>query len=288
MGALFDKKRSSTRTAAAAVELTLDMTPDAVTLCKRKPHGSWRKFDAVQLDDPEFANVLGLLRADAEAYAGACAPVRLWLPPDQILQKRAWVGDNQPEVLRLPAAFDFVARETVCRPQDVAVAVGPADDDGMATTLITFAKTWQEARDYAARWGFLPGPVSTHHAADDFGAAGPEFSLCPEEAPEPAEPGRRVPLVLAIACALRSGDRRCPADPTPLGRAARPSRTGFGSAARNAIGRTTSHTCRTAFGTDREGAGRGAASHSAASRTGTGSNTRPGGPAGAGATGRRA
>jgi len=141
LGALFDKKRSSTRTAAAAVEFTLDMTPDAVTLCERKPHGSWRKFDAVQLDDPEFANVLGLLRADAEAYACARAPVRLWLPPDQILQKRAWVGDNQPEVLRLRAAFDFVARETVYRPQDVAVAVGPADDDGMAKTLITFAKT---------------------------------------------------------------------------------------------------------------------------------------------------
>jgi hypothetical protein len=207
VAALFGTGSGRIRTDATAVELALDLTPEAVILCERKPYGSWRKFASARLDDPEFATVIGLLRVDAETYVGARVPVRLWLPPEQVLKKRARIGNGQPASERVRAAFDHVAQATVYRPQDVAVAVGPADADGTATILITFAETWREAREYAARWGFVPGPVSTRHHAEDFGPDGPEFLLWPDQPPPPAARRRWMPLILgaAVLGALAAG-----------------------------------------------------------------------------------
>ncbi|MCH8169385.1 MAG: hypothetical protein IIC03_15850, partial [Proteobacteria bacterium] len=154
----------------------LDLTPEAVTLHERAGHGGWKKFASVQLDDPEFPMVIGLLRSEAEAQIGGPGPVRLWLPGEQVLQRRARIPDGPPAA-RLRAAFDYIERHTVYRPEDVAVAVAPANGDGETTLLITFTETWREARDYASRWGFIPGPVSTRHPAGDFGADGPVFRL---------------------------------------------------------------------------------------------------------------
>ena len=121
--------------------------------------------------------------------------MRLWLPGEQVLKRRAQIEDGPPAA-RLQAAFSYVDRQTVYRPEDIAVAVAPADCHGETALLITFAKTWRDAREYAVRWDFTPGEVSTRHHAGDFGVNGPVFLL-----KEPAAPIRRIPLA-AVALTL--------------------------------------------------------------------------------------
>ncbi|MCH8953065.1 MAG: hypothetical protein IID49_13210, partial [Proteobacteria bacterium] len=182
----------------------LDLTPEAVTLHERAGLGGWKKFASVQLDDPEFPMVIGLLRAEAEAQIGGRRPVRLWLPGEQVLQRRARIPDGPPAARRR-AAFDYIERNTVYRPEDVAVAVAPADGGGETALLITFAATWREARDYAARWGFIPGEVSTRCQAEEFGPEGPVFQLnspLPELSALPSARPRRSRLAVgALALA---------------------------------------------------------------------------------------
>ncbi len=199
MKALFGRRGNELRTNRDAVEFALDLTPEAIVVHERAARGGWKKFASAQLDDIEFPIVIGLLRSEAEAQIGGREPVRLWLPGEQVLQRRARIDETRPAA-RLRAAFDFIDRETVYRPEDVAVAVAPANRDGEADLLITFAETWREARDYATRWGFIPGAVSTRCHAGDFGADGPVFQLNSQE-PEPST-RRRQNRLAAAALAL--------------------------------------------------------------------------------------
>jgi hypothetical protein len=200
VGVLYGNMRDKIRTAAGAVEFALDLTVEAVTLYERKPNGEWQVFAMTRLDDPEFATAIRQLRSKAETYAGGRISVRLWLPPEQVLKKRAWLGEGQPEQLRLQAAFEHVARETIFRLQDIAIAVGPSDEKGMATILVAFAETWREARHYAERWGFLPGEVSTREHAEDFGSQSPIFRLHSEQiqAVAPQRGSHRILLAAAL------------------------------------------------------------------------------------------
>lgn len=195
MGILFAKRPIEPRIDPDAVELALDLNAEEITLYTRSSHGGWKKFAAAPLDDPEFPIVIGLLRAEAESHAGGRRPVRIWLPGDQVLKQRTRI-EGETLTARRRATFDYIDRETVYRPNDVAVAIGPPDRDGETTVLITFAETWREARDYATRWGFLPGEVSTRHNAEDFGSEGPAFQL---HSPPPAPAGPARPSRLAVA-----------------------------------------------------------------------------------------
>jgi len=194
------KRRTGTRTDPDAVELALDLTAEAIVLHERAAQGGWRKFAAAQLDDPEFPIVIGLLRNEAENPARGRQPVRLWLPGEQVLKRHARINAEEPAA-RLKAAFDYVDRETVYRSQDVAVAVAPQPRSGKTAILITFAETWREAREYAQRWGFVPGVVSTRHHAGDFGADGPVFRM----KSEPVEAAASVPRMRISALALVAG-----------------------------------------------------------------------------------
>ena len=196
MEPLFGRSRAIGRKNLDAVELALDLTVDAIILHERAPHGGWKKFAAAQINDPEFPMVIGLLRGEAEAHAGGPRPVRLWLPGEQVLKRRAQIKDGPPAA-RLRAAFDYIDRQTFYRPEDIAVAVAPANRNGEAALLITFAKTWREARAYAARWGFIPGEVSTRHHAADFGVNGPVFRL--KEASAPMRKNLRTAMALTLA-----------------------------------------------------------------------------------------
>jgi hypothetical protein len=197
VGTLFIRKLFGHRTPPDAVELALDLTPDAITLFERADHGAWKKFAAAQLDDPEFQIVIGLLRSEVETHAGGRRPVRIWLPGEQVLKQKARIEGENPAA-RLRAAFDHIDRETVYRRKDVAIAVAPAtrpdnrpnNQKTETTILITFAETWRESRDYAARWGFLPGDISTRHHCGDFGADGPVFQV-DAPPPNPLTPSRR-------------------------------------------------------------------------------------------------
>ncbi|MHA1530328.1 MAG: hypothetical protein ACTSVG_15005 [Alphaproteobacteria bacterium] len=205
MKALFGRRGNELRTNPDAVEFALDLTPEAIIVHERGARGGWKKFASAQLDDPELPVVIGLLRSEAETQIGGREPVRLWLPGEQVLQRRTRIDEARPAA-RLRAAFDYIDRKTVYRPEDVAVAVAPANRDGEADLLITFAETWREARDYATRWGFIPGAVSTRHHAGNFGAEGPVFHLNPQP-PEPLtrmRRNRRAVAALALAAVAAS------------------------------------------------------------------------------------
>lgn len=201
MGAIFAKLRLKPRTNPDAVVFALDLTTDAIVLHERPPGSGWKRFASVRLDDPELPIVIGLLRAEAEAHAGGHRPVRLWLPGEQVLKQSTNIEDGPPAA-RLRAAFDYIDRETVYRPKDVAVAVAPKNRNGKTTLLITFAETWREARDYATRWGFEPGDVSTLHHAGDFGAEGPVFHLHSQTLEPPATKKRNRLTTAGLALAI--------------------------------------------------------------------------------------
>ncbi len=175
--------------ARGAAELALDFSAAAITLYERTPAGGWQKFASTDLSDPEFPVIIALLRTEAETRARHDRPVRLWLPADQILHLTAAIGPGD-EAARRAAAFKLVAAQGRYRPQDLAIAVSPPDRQGNATVLATFAETWREARQYASRWGFVPGAVSTRHHAGAFGRDGPELRLLREPARAGQPPSR--------------------------------------------------------------------------------------------------
>lgn len=187
------------RGAKARRELALDLTPDEVVLYEGSPAAGWRRFAGVALDDPEFMGVLTILRTEAEAALGR-QPVRLWLPAAQVLEVRLRLRETDADA-RLRAAFARITRETGHHPDDVALAVSPPGADGRSVLLVTYADTWAEARAYARRWGFLPGPVSTRHSAAAFGPAGPEFQPRTALPPVPERPRRRLVPWLGLAMA---------------------------------------------------------------------------------------
>lgn len=204
MGAHIVRELVRPRAAEAQREIALDLTPDEIVLYEWRADGGWRRFGGVALEDPEFLGVIGLLRAEAEGVAGAGRPVRLWLPAGQVLRLTVRIEARQ-SAARLGAAFHHACRQTGHAAEELAVAASPPGPAGETTLLVTYAATWHEARDYAARWGFVPGPVSTRHAAEDFGPEGPEFRI----APETGEAGRHgwrqaawVGLALAAMLAL--------------------------------------------------------------------------------------
>jgi hypothetical protein len=200
VGAFFAKKNNGSGAKPDVVELALDLTAEAIILFERPSGGEWKRFASAHLDDPEFPIVIGLLRNEAEAHVGGHRPVRLWLPGEQVLKKQSRIPGKTPDD-RLKAAFDYVDRQTIYRPEDVAVAVAPAEQSGKSTLLITFAETWREARDYAARWGFEPGEVSTRQDTGGFGPEGPVFRLNsqPVAASAPVKRNRLVVAALALA-----------------------------------------------------------------------------------------
>ena len=202
MEAQIGKEHDHARATPERRELALDLTPDEVVLHEGGASG-WRKFAGVALDDPEFLEVIGLLRAEAESALGG-GPVRLWLPGEQVLKLSLRLEGEDPRA-RLAAAVRQASRETGHAAGDLAVAVAPDGPSGAATVLVTYAATWREARDYAARWGFEPGAVSTRHHAEDFGPGGPVFVLAAEagdKGPEsPGETDARARAWVAVAVA---------------------------------------------------------------------------------------
>lgn len=210
MEALFGTDPNPPRSIAPRRELALDLTASEVVLYEGGA-GDWRRFAGVALEDPEFLGVLALLRAEAEAALGGPAPVRLWLPADQVLRLTARLGAGT-RAARLEAAFARAGAETRRPPEELAVAIGAPSPGGETVVLVTYAATWREARAYAARWGFAPGPVSTRHHAEGFGAAEPEFHLVAgRREAVPAGP----PLAARLALALMAAPAAALASPAP-------------------------------------------------------------------------
>lgn len=173
---------------AASARIALDLTADQITLLTRSADRDWAPVAVAAIDTPDFARAIDWLRSEALVRGGPGCAVTLFLPPEQILQRRAALPPREPA--RSRAARAVVEDSSIYSAGDLALAVSPDDAAGQATILATLAQTWREARDYTTRWGFAVGAVSTRIEAAAFGAAGPVFTL----AGDPAARSRRGPL----------------------------------------------------------------------------------------------
>ncbi|WP_285669417.1 hypothetical protein [Paralimibaculum aggregatum] len=172
--------------------LALDFSTDGVALHLRDAGGGWGPAAAAAIEGTGFADRVAALRAVAESEGVAGEPALLWLPPEQVFARRLAADD--PALASPAETAAWVGAALLQPPEGLVLAVSEPDGGGTVTVLAALHDTWSEAQDYAAQWGFLPGPVSTRHEADAFGAAGPVFApvnaalaTAPEGPPE-AEP----------------------------------------------------------------------------------------------------
>ncbi len=181
-------------------KLALDMNSEAVTLFARED-GRWKEVASVPLDSADLARDLDELRVTALVHGGKGAPVLLWLPPEQILVRRAKLTETQPH-RRETEARSRLEGDTVYAPDELAVAVSPPDADGWSTILATLLTTRAEAVSYATKWGLAPGPVSTRSEDDAFPDGPAVFAPPPSKAVRAARIGRRLGIAAGGAGAL--------------------------------------------------------------------------------------
>lgn len=156
--------------------LALDMTEDAVVLCRSKGDGSVEEILSAALDAPDFSAQIQALQNEASEQDPARRPVTLWLPEAQILLRKMSLGSKQ----RSPALAEAALRlqsETEHRADELSIDVSVSRDGSPSIVIAALVQTVREAREYAAKWGFVPGPVSTRCHREAFGDRPPVFEL---------------------------------------------------------------------------------------------------------------
>lgn len=179
------KESRPRRGAEGPLELALDLSGTAIRLCVRAGSGRWSEIGRAPFADENFAGLMDALRVEALAHGPVA--VDLWLARDQVLV-REYVLPAGTRALR--EARRRLAAETVYPADELSVALAPARRGEPVTVLATLNHTVAEARDFALRWGFRPGRVSTRAAAARFGATAPVFELPPTRARRLAEGAR--------------------------------------------------------------------------------------------------
>ena len=156
--------------------LALDMTEDAVVLCRCQRDGSVEEIARAVLEAPDFSAQIQALQNEASRQDPARRPVTLWLPEAQILLRKMSLGSKQ----RSPALAEAALRlqsETEHRADELSIDVSISKDDSPSVVIAALVQTVREAKEYAAKWGFVPGPVSTRCHLEAFGDRPPVFAL---------------------------------------------------------------------------------------------------------------
>lgn len=173
--------------------LALDLSSAEVRLLARTEFGSWVELGTAPLDAADLVRRIEELREMAERRAGAPGPVALWLPPEQVTFREYRMGRlarPRAEALRRLAAEGIGG--------ELSVAVTRGVPGGPVSVLAVPVRTVQDARAYVARWGFVPGRVSTRVEAARFGLYGPVFEL----PGRPAQPAPRAAIGTAAAATV--------------------------------------------------------------------------------------
>lgn len=155
--------------------LALDLNEHSVALMAREPGGTWACVGRVSLNCPDFVARIDDLRVEARVRGHERSPVSLWLPPEQILRRELTLRSKGPDALH--EARKQIAAETPYEPADLMIAIGPSrpGNNASTTVLAALSQSVSEASEYARKWGFRPGPVSTRVADDVFCEAPPIF-----------------------------------------------------------------------------------------------------------------
>ena len=183
--------------------LALDLSPDAVTLMARRPGDGWSPVAEAPLDDPDFSTRIDELRVEAVVRDASRAPVALWLPGDQVLV-RQYVLTRTGDAA-YAEAMRRISAETGYEPAELMLALSAPDAGAPTTVLAALTQTVQEARDYARRWGFEPGAVSTRIEAEAFLPGFAIFTSPPSPARRAGRAVFRAAAMAACVAALAIG-----------------------------------------------------------------------------------
>ena len=190
-------------------DLALDFGADTITLLAedaQAPQG-WSPVAVATLGDEDFADQVEAMRTVAAERSEACA-VDLWLPEDQVLNTHLELKSAQ-FWNRVALSKAALADRTGLAPDDINIDLTRAPGEVWAICAVE-AKVADEARDYARRWGFAPGMVTTRYADAAFSAP-PDLTGRPDRRP------LAIGLIGAAAAAcLALGALAWPSPETPV------------------------------------------------------------------------
>lgn len=182
-------------------EHVLDFTEEAVVLWARDTNGCVREVGRAALEAPDFSQQIDALRIEALVEDPSRRPVTLWLPAVQILERK-YVLSSRSRGPALAEATRRLQAETGYLAEELSVDLSIGKPGEYSTIVATLCQTIREAREYAERWGFSVGPVSTRVAADRFGSATAEFGL---PASRVFSTGRKVAAAAAVSAIILCG-----------------------------------------------------------------------------------
>ncbi|MEM7238574.1 MAG: hypothetical protein AAF501_12230, partial [Pseudomonadota bacterium] len=143
------------------------MSPEAISLHEATGLDTWEEIGFAEPGSEQFPKQIEALRVEALARMGRQAPIRIWLPEDQVLRRQLAIRDSGTATRRNRAA-DLIEAETLYKRSEIELAVSPKAVDGRAEVLAILSQTRREAEDYARKWGFEPGDVTVRDPGERF------------------------------------------------------------------------------------------------------------------------
>ncbi len=142
-----------------------------LTLFVERDDGGWEWLGTANGASMSFSRRLDVLKAVAKSRGVLEKPALIWLPPDQILS-----GKDLPIKATDDELLSLIATQHNHKPSILCLDL-PPDDAKTAPPprYATFKHSVVEARDFAARWGFVPGCVSTRKHPAGLSATPPVF-----------------------------------------------------------------------------------------------------------------
>lgn len=142
----------------------LNLSHDGIDLLHRK-NGGWHMVGTVQLDDPQMAETLALLRGTASELSSGGITSKLIIPESQILYTTVTVGATDPEAQRaeIRAALDGRTPYGV----DELEFDWHLDGD-VAQVAVLAQETLTEAEGFATEHGFNPVAFVAAPTSDQF------------------------------------------------------------------------------------------------------------------------
>ncbi len=156
--------------------LALDFSRDFVSLFEYQSHGNWSCIGSAALSAPDFSKQIDGLRLEALVRDKHRSPVTLWLPEEQILFRQYDLMDRYGAAAKAEALRN-IAADSPYEKEELTVSIASAFDGKPVPVLAALRQTVSEAMEYAERWGFVPGTVSTRAHADEMGSSDVSFVL---------------------------------------------------------------------------------------------------------------
>lgn len=142
----------------------LNLSHDGIDLLHRK-NGGWHMVGTVQLDDPQMAETLALLRGTASELSSGGITSKLIIPESQILYTTVTVGATEPEAQRTEIRKALDGRT----PYGVDELVFDWHLDGdVAQVAVLAQETLTEAEGFATEHGFNPVAFAAAPTSDQF------------------------------------------------------------------------------------------------------------------------